>query len=762
VNTRTHRSLIRMLSVLAYALLGEYANGQTPLEPAALVDQQGRRVELREGDRRIVGENGLGVPAIAHVARGYRVTFCESAGVRARCGRLVGANDGTTPGRTPPFTAVGTVVTVEKALFGFADLHVHPAAHLAWGARGKRGVLWGTPGMAHGGSPGVAVDLRACPTLSHSTETLSPAVGLARLGLLQLRGSGHGSGGFPAFEHWPHAHDTLHQQMHVSMLRRAYEGGLRLMVASVTDTQILDIVWNPEFSLSQARFALRDDFDYKSAGEQFAFIRRFVAANSSWMAIATSPAEAKRAMHQGKLVLVLGLEMDELSTAEILKLKQDYGVGLVTPIHLVDNSFGGAAVYEPFFNAANYVINGDLFRVAHDPSLDFRFEGVPRDYTNIPVVRDIMGPIGPRLAEYASTPAGHRNRVGLRDEYGLKRLMKSGLIIDIAHMSSLAADATLDVAEEGGVPVVHSHGGLRGGRMKTERGMTEEQLRRLANLGGILGQGTGKSESATPLLSWLRSFLDSAKIAPGAVALGSDLNGMAEQIGRSEMGLAYPFAGIANVDWTGNSRPLGHFQLGARLYDISRDGVAHIGMLPDLLAVARARAGSDRWAEFDQVFHSAHDFIATWEKATLVAPSVDAQLPAANVSQLRLDIETGTDDLKCGNVMVTAIRRSGSQDFAVSLPATIASRQDPHTKTTLLLNILPGTPLQNVSKLKLQYLNVPCDPFDTGDTWNIKSLKLSYQVSAGGDTHSGLLMHKRGAPARKLARGSAWQIYTER
>ena len=38
--------------------------------------------------------------------------------------------------------------------------------------------------------------------------------------------------------------------------------------------------------------------------------------------------------------------MDELSAEEILELRATYGVGLVVPIHLVNNSFGGAAVYE--------------------------------------------------------------------------------------------------------------------------------------------------------------------------------------------------------------------------------------------------------------------------------------------------------------------------------------------------------------------------------------------------------------------------------
>ena len=123
--------------------------------------------------------------------------------------------------------------------------------------------------------------------------------------------------------------------------------------------------------------------------------------------------------------------MDELSAEEILDLKVKYGVALVVPVHLINNSFGGAAVYEPMFNVANYVMTGDLFRVERgteitcrdpdpadgiaDPGVGscqpFKFDGIP----DLPLISDLMGNVGARLIEYATTPPGHRNRVGLLD-----------------------------------------------------------------------------------------------------------------------------------------------------------------------------------------------------------------------------------------------------------------------------------------------------------------------------------------------------------
>ena len=748
-----------ILTVVSWTFVGSAAG--SPSGAVILEDRFGHQFALVAGQSLAVGQYGLGELASVRVAKGYRATVCENAGVRARCRGLVGPTGDVPTVHTPPFTAVGTVVTVEKALFGFADLHVHPATHLAWGARGGFGLQWGQPGMAH--TTASAAELQKCLQHDHSF-TVDPIEFGARFAMINVLGEGaHDPYGYPTFSGWPSGASVMHQQMHVSMLRRAWEGGLRLMVASATDNQMLDIIWNPHLSLSQRRFALREDFDYKAAQEQFEFIRQFVAAKASWMAIVRNPEEARLAINQNKLAVVLGLEMDELTTEEILALQAEYGVALVIPVHLVNNSFGGAAVYTELFNVANYVMNGDFFRVYGDPTLGFRFPGLPAGYTSIPIVGDLLGKtlLGTRLAEYGSTGSGgHRNRVGLLDEYGLRRLMKAGLLIDTAHMSAESTDNALDLAEPFGYPLVHSHGGLRRGDGASERSMSAQQFDRLAASGGILGLGTGSDELyPAAITEWLDHYLD---VAGGAVALGTDLNGMAEQIRRSEFTLPYPVSEIQAADWTGWSQPLGRFQLGAKQFDISRDGIAHIGMLPDFLAVVRQYAGPlGRVPEVDEIFHSAHDFIATWEQARRAAPSVNSTLPAVYASSIRLTIETGTDNLKCGGVMVQALNNVDGQDRTIGLSA-ISGGQPAHATYTMQLPIMSGNSLRDIDKVRFDYLPNKCDTFDTGDTWNIKRLLVTYDVTTSEGREQGVLMHKRGAPAKKLNRGSTWTVYTER
>ena len=757
------------------------------LGPVVLQDATGYRVTLTAGQSATVGQNGLGELRSVLMTSGYRATFCEGPAVGAHCRRLVGPSSppGAASWLTPPLGAAGTVVTVEQALFGYADLHVHPATHLAFGSRnGGQGLLWGRPGASfETAAATLPSDLAACPNDKHSGFTANLAEHEARVAMTSMAerdSPDHGPFGYPIFSDWPASDSVIHEQMHVTMLRRAWEGGLRLMVASATDSQIFDVIWNPTYSVSQGRFVLRADFDYNSADRQLAFIRSFVAANSSWMAVATTPAQARQAIAQNKLAVVLGLEMDQLSMDQILRLKADHGVALVGPVHLANNSFGGSAVYDDLFNYANYLLNGRFFRVRNDPDLDFRLHPIPALATaDLPVIGPLVRPVEGDAANSnyaaandteATADDGHRNRVGLLDEYGLRRLMKAGLLIDLAHMSYATTDRAVTLAEENHYPLVYSHGGVRDPERRssllsdrrTERALFRDHYKSLTAGGGIFGLGTGRDASdGSPVATWLSRYVD--LVQDGPVAVGSDLNGMASQVARSEVGLEYPFSTIQTVDWTRRTGALGRFILGAKAFDVAADGIAHIGMEPDFLAAVRRRAqdaAPARVREFDQVFHSAHDFIATWERALRAAPGVNDDLPAVPVTSLVVDIETGTDNLKCGGVFVSAW---ASSDRVISLPAMIGVGLVENSTYRMTLPLLPGTRLTDVWRVRLQYLNNQCDLFDTGDSWNIRTLKVSYQVTdEDGRTLPGVLMHERGAPARRLDRGDTWNVYVER
>jgi microsomal dipeptidase-like Zn-dependent dipeptidase len=421
------------------------------------------------------------------------------------------------------------------ALWGFADLHAHPASHLAFGAdeNGEGGPFHGKPGLSVT-VESLAIDLPACDALKHA-HTLDPILdGLRGQAFNALEGSGHTnhlSSGYPDFHGWPSARSPTHQQMHVQWLWRAYQGGLRLLVASVTDNQLFATLWNRN-STQQLKYDLGDTSskDEASAKRQLEFIHQFVRANSDWMTIVVTPEQADCAISSGKMAVVLALEMDSLTTQQILSLKSNYGVSLVTPIHLTDHpEFGGMAAYSDIFNSSNRAHRDEFIKVRNDPSLSFRFSA-PRKFdelfipyfgfplfwpgTSVAQSPESQCDLFYETCDFVSTvlKAGHANALGIRDgaKEKFNRFFDEGLIVDLSHMSQRAHDDVLSLAEAREIPVVETHTGLRPAipeeyrgdpRHVSERMIHPDHVRRIGALGGIIGLGTTDTERLT---TWAR------------------------------------------------------------------------------------------------------------------------------------------------------------------------------------------------------------------------------------------------------------------
>lgn len=394
------------------------------------------------------------------------------------------------------------VIKIDPPLWGYADLHVHPASHIGFGAdaNGNGGIFWGKPGLAlNGAMATIGVDMPACNEDSHygfdedvvRKETRKAVI----KNLDSITGWSHGSSGFPNFSKWPHSQSIIHQQMHVSAIRRAYDGGLRLMVASVTDNEMMANLWTKVgFNLlGNSVPPIDPDFDYKSASRQLDFIKKQVAANSGWMQIVTSSAEARSAVKNNKLAVILSLEMDHLKPDQMLALIDKYKIRHVIPVHLIDNAFGGCAVYSDIFNSASNYINGSFYKIVNDAKLDQKL-GVPMvlqsgDLGSIvpkPVPWAIFQSLG-----YVQGNFGHRNAKGLNENL-IKPLMKRGMLLDVAHMSQNSTEDMLKLAEQSKYPVMDSHTGLRHGdeHGHSERDLMRSHAQRIGKLGGVIGLGT--------------------------------------------------------------------------------------------------------------------------------------------------------------------------------------------------------------------------------------------------------------------------------
>src|SRR5262249_13673380 len=107
-------------------------------------------------------------------------------------------------------------------------------------------------------------------------------------------------------------------------------------------------------------------------------MKQLAARHERWMQVVFSPAEARSAIAQGKLAVVLGIEVDTLAGAEpalaarffrrpetaendctdaqvrsVVQQWFERGVRMITPIHLTDNAYGGCGIFNDLFCISN-------------------------------------------------------------------------------------------------------------------------------------------------------------------------------------------------------------------------------------------------------------------------------------------------------------------------------------------------------------------------------------------------------------------------
>lgn len=455
----------------------------------------------------------------------------------------------------------------DAPIWGTIDMHSHPAAHLGFGGK----LLHGEPD----GPIGEALSSCKC---SHRFWEPNNTCGNVLRGVLvnQMEehyphkrapwnlplsepGLDHPDAGYPDFATWPSFSSATHQQMWYGWIRRAYEGGLRVLVALSVNNSLLAMATDGD----------PPNDDRTVADAQIAYTKEFVANHSDFMEIAYTPAGLRDIVRRNKLAVVLGTEMDApgdlyrslLPAANILtksvvegELERQYceGVRYQFLVHLVDNAFSGAAVYNDMFNVSNKfysllpavvdnpVPSGKVFEVeaASDPLVDFRLRApLSLDSTVVggirlgvkhlemdPFMKMILNSQGeykvlkayfltpdPRLDAYASLAPGkgHQNKKGLTDlgVFALRELMDIGTMIDIDHMSQKAlqsagpSDGVLDafeIAKERDVPypLNSGHNGFRVVGSKiwqtvNENNRTDAMYKEIVKLGGLIGLGNG-------------------------------------------------------------------------------------------------------------------------------------------------------------------------------------------------------------------------------------------------------------------------------
>ena len=387
-------------------------------------------------------------------------------------------------------------------VWGFVDLHNHLFNHLTFGGRLISGRVTERPL-----SGDLAAGLRTENGMRHALEDCSAHHGCFPGHVSFSLGPEaffHDRGGYPTFDGWPKATTLIHEQVYVDWLKRAWQGGLRLIHLDVGNNAFSGQMYSEaDFFLGANVFSLTDT---EAVDRSLDAVGEFVAGEGrGWTEIAHSAAEARRIIARGELALVLGVEVDALGdyftecptdhrlfsqlekrpckklcpddeAREIKKMLdhlQARGVVHLVPIHVIENAYGYPASYGRAFDVNSEWANGKGFALRNGFADHIRFrldddqvDGSPLLTWAMSFLGDVRDQFDRRRLTGGPFPderIGHTSLLGLKRAGRIltEEMMRRGMIIDVQHMSEAATDETLQMAEQAGYPLVSTHTGFR-------------------------------------------------------------------------------------------------------------------------------------------------------------------------------------------------------------------------------------------------------------------------------------------------------------
>lgn len=567
--------------------------------------------------------------------------------------------------------AEGTVAKTrfdDGAVFGIVDTHSHLLTSFGFGGGG---VFHGAPfhrlGVEHAlpdcslfhGEDG-RTDMLGFAYDQGTEGNFDVEVFLPALLFGFLSEFNHHTAGYPDFTDWPAApFSSTHQTQYYRWLERAYLGGLRLVVQHATSNSIMcELIMGQ--GIQQARYSCNDMVAIDREIAEAYNMERYVDAQSGgpglgWFRIVKTPAEARAVIEQGKLAVILGIEVsnlfdcflvtpagvpacDEAFIEAQLDRYHEMGVRALFPVHKYDNAFSPGDGHRAISEVGSFANSGhwssftldcpDDVNVVFDKG-DVNFGGLnkPRDEYFGPPPNDMSGfaaapidtlaPFLSNLQEPALEGAYCQNH-GLtsQGEALIRGMMRRGMIVEIDHLPQWSYKNALELLEASQYPAAATHGSESGGRVYQNAGISKTGLGRCADPavpGSLVGSIRARAE---------RIAAAGGYPAPG---FGFDLNGFAGAPGprfgpRStceiahESPITYPFSSYAG-DVT-FSQP----RVANRVIDFNTEGLAHVGLLPELIEDARRTGATD--ADLEPLFRSAEGYLRMWERAEARSSSI--------------------------------------------------------------------------------------------------------------------------------------------
>ncbi len=538
---------------------------------------------------------------------------------------------------------------VDQPIVGFADVHTHMGMSSEMSLAGDVGPSAG--GALYGEVVhrfGVSHALKDCADF-HGPNGIRDGNNIISANPTD----NHDTQGWPSFVDWPRRDYLTHQVMYYKWVERAWKAGLRLMVNHGTNIAALCRVGQIN--------ALRPDADCEDMSvavkqvEYLYEVQDYVDAQhggpgKGWYRIVKSPAEAREVANDGKLAVVLGVEVAQVFDcgvtmlpggqeqrrcdqaqidAEIQRL-WDMGVRHVYPYHDIDSSLGGAGIFSgDVMNMLNFMDTGAFWKTTECREYDADKPMVRQPGAEMataipgsgddPLSQAFFAAGGGVLPLY---PPGRRcNARDVTDlgKYALNALMDRGMVIDIDHAAYHSKDIMLDEAEKRSpaYPMASSH--------NAHGGLTSDQAVRMLKAGGTIYPYKGHGGDHTAFIEKLKFWRSEAGVGEErvlALGYGADANGFGGHSGPrggDATPVNYPFTLFSGDDWGPMFKGIAPLKVdllqipeSGKFWHIDEVGMAHYGLVADFVEEVRLEGGREA---LEALYNSAEDYVQMWERA---------------------------------------------------------------------------------------------------------------------------------------------------
>jgi len=568
--------------------------------------------------------------------------------------------------------------TATADVWGMANIHTHSASEFMGGGYVNHGAMFSPYGLPSA--------LKTCASKHGNKGNFD----LLQLAVDSLKFIAHNPNGYPEFTDWPAAKKVTHQKEYYQWLNRARLGGLRLLTIASAENTVLGRASNALAGVARKVMPeLQKPVPYheilsgsESHEKMMAFVKEmqdYIDAQEGgpgkgWFRIVKSHEQARIEMNNGNLAIVLGVEIPDLFdcidgakknvrctrpyiAAKLDKYQED-GVSVIWPIHDWDNDFGGARIGGIFSEIPNILFNGHEFEweAYVDSGDDYKYDGSPttptvhedmfmdvsiKDYELTPTMiaaadiatNALLSVIKkgkynkPKLPSYEEGVRLYVNKKGLTDtgRVLIEELMKRGMMIDLDHCGINTQKDILEILEKYEYPVLYSHSNRfeRHRRVYKDGGIVSPILSR-GNVVGVLNFVKRaielKSDYGT---DYGVDFVGFPFATDAFGAAGTFSARSTNEIAP----LTYPFYGYGKND----SIMFDKQKTGNRIFDINTDGLAHLGLLPDMIRdmeiIIAAKGGAYTTEMLDLLFKGAEEYLRHWKKVKIASDRYRANSP---------------------------------------------------------------------------------------------------------------------------------------